>query len=74
LRNLKLGLSLDSVGKFERHGSWLRVLVVHLSPALMVHLHISIVILTMPLGAVRFFSDRATNNRYPLAGVACGRL
>ena len=74
MRHLKLGLSLDSVGKFERHGSWLRVLVVHLSPALMVHLHISIVILTMPLGAVRFFSDRATNNRYPLAGVACGRL
>ena len=72
MRNLKLGLSLDSVGKLERHGSWLRVLVVYLSPALMVHLHISIVMLSMPLGAVRFFSNCATNNRYSLARVTGG--
>jgi hypothetical protein len=40
----------------------------------MVHLHVSIVMLCMPLGAVRFFSNSTTYNRYSLAGVTGGRL
>jgi len=40
----------------------------------MVHLHISIFMLSMPLGAVRFFSNCATNNRYSLARVTGGWL
>ena len=74
LSHLQLCLSLDSVSEFYRHGNGLRILIMHLSPALMVHLNVTVIRLAMTIRSIRFLTISTAYNRYSLTRVPSGRL